>query len=53
MSQKKDFIYINEEHSIEYSLLIPYEESIDELAHILIIQFNLPIYIEQGNFIIG
>ncbi|XP_076260890.1 FERRY endosomal RAB5 effector complex subunit 3 [Rhynchophorus ferrugineus] len=47
MPEKKDFIYINEKHGIEYSLLIPYEESVEELAHILIIQFNLPIYIEK------
>ncbi|CAG9767997.1 unnamed protein product [Ceutorhynchus assimilis] len=44
---QQDFTYINDQHGIELSILIPYEDSIEELAHILIIKHNLPLYIEK------
>lgn len=43
---KNDFIYINDKHAIEHSILIPYDDSVEELAHILIIKNNLPLYVE-------
>lgn len=44
---KKDFIYINDEHAIEHSILIPVDGSVEELAHILIIRNNIPLYTEK------
>lgn len=49
--EKKDFIYINDQHNFEYSILIPFDDSIEELAHIMIVKHNLPLYIETGNVI--
>lgn len=49
-TDKKDFIYVNDRHMIEYSVLIPYDDSIEELVHILLIKNNLPLYIEKGSF---
>ncbi|KAL1492654.1 hypothetical protein ABEB36_010880 [Hypothenemus hampei] len=45
--EKKDFIYIHDKHGIEYPILIPYDDPIDELAHIILIKNNLPIYKEK------
>ncbi|XP_050315121.1 protein C12orf4 homolog [Anthonomus grandis grandis] len=46
-TEKLDIIYINDKYGIEHSLLIPYEDSLEELAHILILKYNLPIYVEK------
>ncbi|KAJ8926905.1 hypothetical protein NQ314_020757 [Rhamnusium bicolor] len=44
---RKSFIYINDEYAFESHIVIPFEDSVAELAHILIIKHNLPIYVEE------
>lgn len=41
--------YRNDKYDIEKNILIPFKESVPELAHILITQHNLPVYTEKGN----
>ncbi|XP_066152866.1 FERRY endosomal RAB5 effector complex subunit 3 [Euwallacea fornicatus] len=45
--EKSDFIYINDRHGIEYPILIPYDDPVEELAHIILLKNNLPGYIEK------
>ncbi|KAJ8923721.1 hypothetical protein NQ315_010302 [Exocentrus adspersus] len=45
--QRQSFIYINTEHSFEAHIVIPFEDSVEELAHILIVRHNLPIHVER------
>lgn len=45
---KKLCNYSNDKYKIEHQIELPFEDSIDELAHILIIKYNLPLYIEEG-----
>ncbi|CAH0562518.1 unnamed protein product [Brassicogethes aeneus] len=47
MAEKKSFIYINDKFSIEKTIVIPFDESVSELAHILIAKHSLPVYIEH------
>ncbi|XP_049822673.1 protein C12orf4 homolog [Aethina tumida] len=39
--------YRNDKYDIEKNILIPFKESVPELAHILITQHNLPVYTEK------
>lgn len=45
---KKVLTYINDKYKIEHQIVLPNEDSIDELAHLLIIKNSLPLYIEEG-----
>lgn len=45
---KKICNYVNDKYKIEHHIELPFEDSIDELAHILIIKYNLPLYVEEG-----
>ncbi|XP_030748676.1 protein C12orf4 homolog [Sitophilus oryzae] len=47
MLEQKYYLYTNDQHGFEYSILIPYDDSVEELTHILIIKYSLPIYIEK------
>ncbi|ENN76845.1 hypothetical protein D910_11941, partial [Dendroctonus ponderosae] len=44
---KRDVTYINHQYVIEYLITVPYDDSIEELAHIIIIKNNLPLYVEK------
>ncbi|KAG5893356.1 hypothetical protein JTB14_000121 [Gonioctena quinquepunctata] len=46
---KKTYIYINPEYGIEHNIVIPSEEPVSELVHLLIIKYNLPVY-EENEF---
>lgn len=47
---RKSFIYVNSDYGFEYHIVLPFEDSVEELVHIIIIKHNLPIYLETGNF---
>nr|XP_023013811.1 protein C12orf4 homolog [Leptinotarsa decemlineata] len=44
---KKSYIYINPEFGIEHNIVIPCEEPLSELVHILLTKYNLPVYCEE------
>lgn len=49
MSQSRyKFVYLHNDKSVEVDIKIPFEEVVEELAHVLILKNNLPIYIEKG-----
>ncbi|XP_018578817.1 protein C12orf4 homolog [Anoplophora glabripennis] len=43
---RKTFIYINSEFAFESHIVIPLEDSVEELVHIMMIKHDLPIYVE-------
>lgn len=47
---RKIYHYLNEKYKIEHEIEIPFDDSVDELAHILLIKYKLPLYIEEGKF---
>lgn len=44
----KSYIYVNTDYGFQEHIYIPFEDSIEELVHIIIIRHNLPLYIENG-----
>ncbi|CAH1098659.1 unnamed protein product [Psylliodes chrysocephalus] len=43
---KNSYIYVNSEYGFEHNIVIPCEDPISELVHIMILKHNLPIYVE-------
>ncbi|RZB40390.1 C12orf4 -like [Asbolus verrucosus] len=41
------FVYLHNNSTIEADITIPFEESVEELAHVLILKNNLPIFVEE------
>lgn len=50
---KRDVTYINHQYSIEYPIMVPYDGSVAELTHIIIIINNLPLYLEKGKLFLN
>lgn len=49
---KKTYIYTNCEYGIEHHIIIPFNDYVDELVHILLIKHNLPLHIEEGKHLL-
>lgn len=50
---KRDVTYINHQYGIEYTIMVPYDGSVAELTHIIIIINNLPLYLEKGKLFLN